>query len=382
MEMKRYDLIVMGGGPGGSSAAITAARLGARVLLLERGHFPRHKVCGEFVSGEALTLLSNLLMPEQQVLLSNAPRTSETRLFVERRVTRFPIPPAASISRYELDHALWTTAEGGGVVCQQDVSVEQLVRTGELFIVSTSSGKFAGRTVIDATGRWSKLRGSGRPRLEGDRSEAWSSRSGGPTWLGVKAHFAEKENPQGGGQEGRTTDLYFFEGGYCGVQPMGPMGNDEINVCAMVRADIATRLEDVLLQHEALRERSARWKRLTEVVSTAPLIFRAPQPEDNGVLRAGDAAAFIDPFVGDGISLALRSGELGSVMLSNVWRGKTRVETVARHYRHEYRKRFEPALRTAGRLRKILNGSTLVRRMAVGAMRFPSVAEYVVGHTR
>ncbi len=52
-----YDLTVIGGGPAGSCAAITAHRAGASVLLLERGRFPRHKVCGEFVSAEALGLL-------------------------------------------------------------------------------------------------------------------------------------------------------------------------------------------------------------------------------------------------------------------------------------------------------------------------------------
>jgi flavin-dependent dehydrogenase len=51
------DLIVAGGGPAGTAAAITAVRLGARVLLLERGRFPRYKVCGEFVSGEAFNVL-------------------------------------------------------------------------------------------------------------------------------------------------------------------------------------------------------------------------------------------------------------------------------------------------------------------------------------
>jgi flavin-dependent dehydrogenase len=59
-----HDLIVIGGGPAGTSAAITCARSGARVLLLERGRFPRQKVCGEFVSAESLALLADLLAPQ------------------------------------------------------------------------------------------------------------------------------------------------------------------------------------------------------------------------------------------------------------------------------------------------------------------------------
>jgi flavin-dependent dehydrogenase len=58
-----YDLIVVGGGPAGCATAISAARSGASVLLLERGRFPRHKVCGEFVSAESLELLNDLLSP-------------------------------------------------------------------------------------------------------------------------------------------------------------------------------------------------------------------------------------------------------------------------------------------------------------------------------
>src|SRR5215475_14451205 len=67
-----YDLAVVGGGPAGTSAAITAAGYGATVLLLEKGSFPRSKVCGEFVSAEALALLASLLGSRD--LVARAPR--------------------------------------------------------------------------------------------------------------------------------------------------------------------------------------------------------------------------------------------------------------------------------------------------------------------
>ena len=69
-----YDLIIIGGGPAGTSAAIFAARLGASVLLLERGRFPRHKVCGEFVSAESLSLLRDLLDHQYVALIRDAVR--------------------------------------------------------------------------------------------------------------------------------------------------------------------------------------------------------------------------------------------------------------------------------------------------------------------
>src|ERR1700730_6776774 len=98
-----FDLIVVGGGPAGCAAAIGAARTGASVLLLERGRFPRHKVCGEFVSAESLDLLQNLLAPAHRRLISHAPRIAYGRIFVDGAELSTEIsPPAASIPRFDL----------------------------------------------------------------------------------------------------------------------------------------------------------------------------------------------------------------------------------------------------------------------------------------
>jgi len=95
---------------GGASAAITAARAGVQVLLLEKDNFPRHKVCGEFVSGESLQLLNSLLANslETRQMLSRVPRIDGVRLFLDGRTVHVPIePPAASLARYDMDAALW-----------------------------------------------------------------------------------------------------------------------------------------------------------------------------------------------------------------------------------------------------------------------------------
>ncbi|MGC2323879.1 MAG: FAD-dependent oxidoreductase, partial [Terriglobales bacterium] len=102
-----FDLAIIGGGPAGAAAAITAARRGARVLLIERGRFPRHKVCGEFISPEGVGLLAGLGLDD---LVGRAPRITHARIFALAEASAAEAalsPPAASISRYELDHALW-----------------------------------------------------------------------------------------------------------------------------------------------------------------------------------------------------------------------------------------------------------------------------------
>src|ERR1700733_1233359 len=99
-----HELIVIGGGPAGMAAAITATRSGRGGVLLERGKYPRHKVCGEFVSAESLGLLRSLLSRSYQSLLDDAQRISTGRIFLDGRMLNAPIdPPAASIARFDLD---------------------------------------------------------------------------------------------------------------------------------------------------------------------------------------------------------------------------------------------------------------------------------------
>src|SRR5450631_2653738 len=126
-----YDLTVIGGGPGGSSAAIAASRARVQVLLLERGTFPRHKVCGEFVSAESLDLLHGLLILEHQPLLEQALRIARNRVFLDGQVLETAVdPPAASIARLDLDAALWASARECGVDTRQRITVQNISGTG------------------------------------------------------------------------------------------------------------------------------------------------------------------------------------------------------------------------------------------------------------
>ena len=136
-----YDLIIIGAGPAGTAAAISAARRAASVLLLERGRFPRHKVCGEFVSAEALGLLAEFLDRELAGLIKDAVRIPRARVFLDGRTLRARVdPPAASIARFELDAALWQSARSAGVDARQQVTVRSIAGRGP-FRIATSDGE-------------------------------------------------------------------------------------------------------------------------------------------------------------------------------------------------------------------------------------------------
>jgi flavin-dependent dehydrogenase len=357
---REFDLIVAGAGPAGSAAAITAARMGARVLLLEQGHFPRQKVCGEFVSAESLEILRQLLVHVESGLdlVKSAPRIERARMFIQGSIVEIPVQPSASIPRFLMDEALWRAAQAVGVVCCDGVTVES-VKRGRVFEVLTSAGSYFGTLVIAATGRWSKLR---QPVPKKNAKKL----------IGLKAHYRES-NPE------LSTDLYFFSGGYCGVQPVDA---NTINVCSLVRADVATQLDEILEKHPALAERARPWTRVTDPVSTSPLIYAQPEPERDGVLFAGDTAGFIDPFAGDGISLALRTGTAAAHVAMHVIAGRVSADEAARNYRRRYAKQFFPAFRAAAHARRVIACPRPLPRVALQFLRVPWIARGVFARTR
>ena len=198
--------------------------------------------------------------------------------------------------------------------------------------------------------------------------------------MGLKAHFSEPVSQP-------SVDLYFFEGGYCGVQPVAVSGEESdtgrINASAMVRADVARSLPGVFARHPALRERSRNWTVVSDPVSTSPLIFRNPRPERDGVLLAGDAAGFVDPFVGDGISLALRSGSLAAQCLKPFFACEASLPEAVLRYSQSYESSLLPVFRASSKIRRMLILPGYIRRPFLSILENSSaLTNYLVRKTR
>jgi flavin-dependent dehydrogenase len=362
MEGAQYDLIVVGGGPAGSACAITAARTtpGARVLLLEKDKFPRHKVCGEFVSSESLRLLDSLLAGPgaDSGMFDSRPEIASAQILVRDRAATFPIaPPARSIPRFELDEALSRSGRQSGVHVEENMTVRAVSQNG-LFTVRTSANEFTAKAVVNATGRWSQL--------------TQYPTTGKVKWIGLKAHFHEAS-------PSASVDLYFFPGGYCGVQPVG---KDTVNACAMVQSGVARSLDEVFACHDRLLQRSRDWQICFPAITTSPLYFRKPETCAQGMILAGDSAGFIDPFAGDGISLALHSGALAGECLTDFLQGKCSWDDSHRLYRSAYLRRLAPAFRSASALRILLSAPSWLSSALIGLAATGPISRWIVRATR
>jgi flavin-dependent dehydrogenase len=150
----------------------------------------------------------------------------------------------------------------------------------------------------------------------------------------------------------------------------------------MVRVDTARTLQEVFSKHPALRARSRDWQPLFAPITTSSLYFRKPQTEYRGMFMAGDAASFVDPFAGDGISLALHTGSLAAQSLNLFLQGHETLSQAHREYHDTYRKRFVPVFRNAARVRKALSAPALIRTMLLGLATTRFIAGIVVRSTR
>jgi flavin-dependent dehydrogenase len=117
-------------------------------------------------------------------------------------------------------------------------------------------------------------------------------------------------------------------------------------------------------------------------VTTSPLYYRDPETESEEIMLAGDSAGFIDPFAGDGISLALQSGALAAETASNFLSGKCSWEQALQNYRAAYSKRFSRAFRNAALLRNAFAAPRWLRTAAFALASVPGVSQMMLRATR
>lgn len=259
---------IQGGALAGCAAALAARREGVPVVVYEKSHFPRHKVCGEFLSSGAEALLRDFGLWDRFARLNPAPIT-RLELHFRNKSFHYQLPdPCWGLSRYTLDHWLMQAAIESGADWRHEAAPARTL------------------PVILAHGR--------RERApKGDRV------------FGFKAHHA--------GPSSGAIELHFFDRCYVGISAVE---NGIVNVCGL---GIESELSRFAFDYDAicdrahsLRERRSELRRQMEWLSVGPLVYRAPQRKviEEGVYPAGDALGFMDPFTGTGMFHALVSGSL------------------------------------------------------------------------
>jgi geranylgeranyl reductase family protein len=398
--MFNYDAIIVGGGPAGSSAAISLAQGGAGVLLVEEKRMPREKLCGEFITPECFPSLERLRVMNQMIA-AGAQEISRVSLVVSSGKsvdTQFAGTPsdstsAMSLSRARFDQILFDRAREAGAECLEGVAVKKCVsengspRAIEAIMLQTGkSATFNAPLVIDASGRNSRLTIGRRERVAGRR---------GSRLYALKAHLKNVESID------NAVELFFFPQGYGGL---ARVEDDLVNLCFIVDeqtlkvagGDPSKVLEASVMNNSVARERL----RAAEVVgkwhSAGPLTFGKKRLASGGIIAIGDASGMIDPFTGTGIQIALRTGEIAaqaileanhkrsSSTINSTKRGhsSSSLDSILTSYERHYESEFSNRMKIAGLLR-IAAFSPVAAGMLAGVLaRSPRLASFVIRATR
>jgi flavin-dependent dehydrogenase len=311
VQAKRYDAVVIGGGPAGSATALMLARAGWSVGIVEKSRFPRPKVCGEFISATTAPLLAELGVLDDVCRLAG-PEVRRVGIFARETISTAPMPNVSgpfgqwgrALGREHLDLLMLEAAARAGADLFQPYRVSRVERLNKGWRCEISHDKkhrslFAS-VVIAANGSWEK--NPWMPDCDAPHS--------GSDLLAFKTHF------EGADLAPDLMPLLVFPGGYGGMVT-SDAGRVSLSCCISRKVlnrcrGSEERAGDAVLRHiteschgvaNALRRAKLRdtW------YAAGPIRPGIRAAFDQGILRVGNAAGEAHPIVAEGISMAMQS---------------------------------------------------------------------------
>ena len=339
--MEDVDVAIVGGGPAGSTCAAFCAAAGLRTLLLERETFPREKVCGDCINPACWAVLERLQVAGE---IRNSPHAKLNAVdFIAISGQRFTVDlprgqrSEIAIKRSLFDQLLLNRARSLGADVREDTTLIALDRTpARLWKIDILQDTFIARVVVGADGRNSsvaRLRNF-LPRPERER-------------VALQAHIAL---PRG---FGNRVVLQFLPEGYSG---QAPVNDRELNLCLVGRPPTIGSLR-AWADRQFNLSAGQSWRTITPLT-------RDPVPvAHENLFFIGDAARVVEPFTGEGIYYALRSGELAANSIAKIIRGTDRQSAVSDFVKAH---------------RAMYRGRLWINRLARAAVLSPRIASAVL----
>lgn len=367
--MRESNIIIIGGGLAGLTAGIHLSKNGIPVTIIEKNEFPKHKVCGEYISNEVIPYLEWL-----DIQIADLYPTHITKFHFsvnDGTAIDAQLPLGGfGISRYELDYYLYKKAISNGCKIVK-TEVENVVFENDKFTISTTDELvLIADFVIGAFGKRSNI----DLKLDRDFVKHKSP------WLAVKAHYSgEFPNDKVG--------LHNFKGGYCGVSKVE---KDILNICYLVKYEEFKEFKNINdFQNLVVKQNP----HLSEIFENSKLLFEKPltisqisfeekQIVENHILMIGDTAGLIHPLCGNGMAMAVRSAKLVAELVTSFINNE--IETRAaleKKYVKSWNSNFKSRLKTG----RLLANTLLKPNLSAVLMRililFPFLLNTIVKKT-
>jgi len=296
--MEIFDVAIVGGGPAGSVCAAFCAAAGLRTVLIEREKFPREKVCGDCLNPECWPILRQLGIDPLVRESAHATLASVAFIGLNDRRMEIELPQGEdaeiAIKRSVFDAVLLNRARQLGAEVRETNTLTSLEKTnGEWRLMIADAFACRAHILVAADGRNSTV-----ARLCGLLPRIGKER------VALQAHISLPRD------FGNKVVLQLLPGGYSG---QAPVSESELNLCLVGRPKSIRTLQKWAIKRFALSQ-GQQWRTI------APLTRAAVPPAHRNLLFAGDAARVVEPFTGEGIFYALRSGVLAATAATRIAR--------------------------------------------------------------
>jgi geranylgeranyl reductase family protein len=379
-----YDVLVVGGGPAGSSAAWRAATAGARVLVCDKAQFPRDKPCGDGLTPRAVASIASLGLENE---LKRFNRVEKLRVNGAGRTLTFGWPASDSfpaygyvIARTDLDEMLLRHAQGAGAEVREGVSVlEPIVEHGVVRgVVARHDGtteELRAGVVIAADGASSRVARALGMQMSPKR----------PIGLAVRAHFDARRPAEDDDVIESYLELRDGDALLPGYGWIFPMGEGRINVGVGILSTYKA-WRDVNTAHLMevfMRSLPATWE-LPDISSLRasgqlkgwrlPMGLGVWPPWRPGAMACGDAAGVVNPFNGEGISEAVESGVIGAEVALDALAGRGPMDLSV--YAERLDEEWGPYYRLGRTFVRLIGRPRVMRALTTVGMRIPPVMEF------
>ncbi len=368
--MNCYDIIIVGGGLAGLTAALHLSQKNYSILVIEKKKYPYHKVCGEYVSKEVIPYLEQLGVSFGEIQVKKIDTLLLSSSSGKSVQTKLPLG-GIGISRFTLDQLLYQNAIEKCVDFQTDTVLSIDYRENIFFITTEHGRQFSATLVIGAYGKRDAL----DKRLDRTFIKKKSA------WLGVKAHYEFDDFPD------NLVALHNFNGGYGGLSKTE---TGAVNFCYLTayksfqkEKNIEEFNNNVVAQNPFLKEFLKNAQPIfDEPLTIAQISFDQKTAIKNHVLMCGDTAGLIHPLCGNGMAMAIHAAKIASELIFDYMESNDRKRAkLEQEYQRQWSQAFTKRLWMGRKLQAILLNKTMSKLSMNLAIQTPSLLQQLIKNT-
>jgi len=359
-------VIIAGGGLAGLTSAIHLSKIGIAVTLIDKNDFPKHKVCGEYISNEVLPYLEWLGVDPEKLHPAHISKIAFSTGSGKTLYGSLPLG-GFGISRYALDYHLYQKAlEQHCTIIQETITAIDFADDSFTVLLSNNE-TLKSKIVIGAFGKRSNIDQKMHRRFMHKKSP----------WLAVKGHFK-------GDFSDDLVGLHNFKGGYCGVSKVE---NNEINICYLADFETFKKFKNIDEYQKEVLYKNPELKSIFEnstpifdkPMTISQISFDKKECVENHILMIGDTAGLIHPLCGNGMAMAIHSAKIVSENVSKYLKSEIPSrQQLEKNYAAEWNMHFRSRLQVGRWLGNLLQRQQLSEIMMRFVALFPSILPKII----